>query len=213
MLNLIPNKGKLKILCLGAHSDDIEIGCGGTLLKIFENYDIEQVEWVVFATNDQRKIEAENSAKEFLKGVSNYNITVEKYRDGFLPFIATQIKEEFEAIKPKIAPDIVFTHYRHDRHQDHRLVSELTWNTFRNHLILEYEIPKWDGDIGNPNFYVEISEELLLKKNKLMKESFITQTSKHWFDDETFKSLPRIRGMESACRYAEAFYSRKTTIF
>ncbi len=213
MISLVPQNRELKILCLGAHSDDIEIGCGGTLLKMFSNYTITQVEWVVFATNEIRKKEATNSANTYLKNINNKNISVLNFRDGFLPYHAIEVKEEFEKIKKQIDPDIVFTHYRNDRHQDHRLINELAWNTFRNHVILEYEIPKWDGDIGNPNFYVNLDKDIIDKKNQLLRDCFLTQTSKHWFDDETFTALPRIRGMEAACRYAEAFYSRKTEIF
>lgn len=213
MLHLIPKKEKLSILCLGAHSDDIEIGCGGTLLKILEEYTIDQVEWVVFASNEQRKIEAENSAQAYLDKVNHSNISVLAYRDGFLPYHAIEVKEEFERIKKRIDPDIIFTHYREDRHQDHRLISDLTWNTYRDHLILEYEIPKWDGDLGKPNFYVELPEKIISKKYQLLKDCFISQSTKHWFEEDTFRSLARIRGMESACKYAEAFYGRKVRIF
>ncbi|NJK86880.1 MAG: PIG-L family deacetylase, partial [Bacteroidales bacterium] len=138
------------------------------------------------------------------------DIVVKDYRDGFLPFLATEVKEYFEKIKSEFVPDIIFTHYRHDRHQDHRLVSDLTWNTWRNHLILEYEIPKFDGDLGIPDFYVPIEEEILKKRNDILISSFASQASKHWFDEETFSALPRLRGMESATKFAEAFYSRKT---
>ena len=213
MLHLIPKKDNLKILCLGAHSDDIEIGCGGALLKILKENSIEQVEWIVFATNEQRKIEAETSAKNYLYGLNKANVSIYEFRDGFLPYHAIEIKEKFEEIKKRINPDIIFTHYRDDRHQDHRLISDLTWNTFRDNMILEYEIPKWDGDIGNPNFYVELNEKILNKRNQLLKDCFITQKGKHWFKEEMFRSLARIRGMESACEFAEAFYARKINIF
>ncbi len=209
MKSLFPKQSNLKVLCLGAHSDDIEIGCGGTLLKMFQELDIAEVFWVVFSSNDIRKVEAENSASAFLQSIPQKTIRVESFRDGFLPYVATEVKESFESIKKEINPDIIFTHYRNDRHQDHRLVSDLTWNTFRNHLILEYEIPKWDGDLGITNSYVEIPEELINLKIKILRESFASQTGKHWFDEETFKAILRLRGMESACKYAEAFYSRK----
>ncbi len=213
MINLIPHTKDLKILCLGAHSDDIEIGCGGTLIKILSNYNVTQIKWVVFATNEERKKEALNSANIYLKDIKNKNISIFNFRDGFLPYHAIEIKEEFEKLKKEIDPDIIFTHYHKDKHQDHRLINELTWNTYRNHLILEYEIPKWDGDIGNPNFFVDLNENTISRKNQLLQDCFISQTSKHWFDNETFKALPRIRGMESASKYSEAFYSRKTNIF
>lgn len=203
------NEKPLNILCLGAHCDDIEIGAGCTLLKIFEEYEINLVKWIVFASNETRKIEAVNSARLFLENIENKDINVYSYKDGFLPFIAAEIKELFESIKNDIAPDIIFTHYRNDRHQDHRLVSDLTWNTWRNHLILEYEIPKYDGDLGAPSFFVPLEEEILNRRNEILMTAFQSQVTKHWFDDETFKALPRLRGIESASKYAEAFYARK----
>ena len=207
-LNFTTNK-ELKILCLGAHCDDIEIGCGGTMLKILDEYSIESVRWVVFASNELRKKEAEISANHFLEGVDNHLIEVNGFRDGFLPFDAVAVKEKFEKIKSSYSPDLIFTHYRDDRHQDHRFLSDLTWNTFRNHFILEYEIPKYDGDLGIPNLYFSLEEKYLLKKSNLLIQDFNSQAGKHWFDKETFYSLPRLRGMESATKYAEAFYCRK----
>ena len=205
----IDSKTPLKILCLGAHCDDIEIGAGGTLLKLFNEYEIEQVIWIIFASNEVRKAEAIKSAEMFLSGVSNKKIIVNTFRDGYFPFQGTEIKEYFEEIKNEISPDIIFTHYRNDRHQDHRLISDLTWNTWRNHFILEYEIPKYDGDLGIPNFYVELNKDYISKRNKIVIESFVTQQSKHWFDEATFNALSRIRGLESATLFAEAFYVRK----
>jgi LmbE family N-acetylglucosaminyl deacetylase len=199
----------LKILCLGAHCDDIEIGMGGTLLKLFQEYEIEQVHWIVFASDEIRKKEAMKSADIFLSDVENKNVIVNSFRDGFLPFHGIEIKEYFEEIKKEISPDLIFTHYRNDRHQDHRLISDLTWNTWRNQLILEYEIPKYDGDLGIPNFYVELNEEYIRKRNNILLETFLSQRSKHWFDDATFSALPRLRGLESATLFAEAFYTRK----
>jgi len=203
------NEAPLNILCLGAHCDDIEIGAGGTLLKILNEYEVEKIRWVVFASNEMRKQEAIDSAKKFLAGVSGTEITVHTFRDGSLPFQAPEVKEYFELIKQEFAPDLIFTHYRNDRHQDHRLISDLTWNTWRNHLILEYEIPKYDGDLGIPNFYVPLDGHYLAKRNKILLETFVSQQSKHWFDEATFNALPRIRGMESATVFAEAFYTRK----
>ncbi len=200
----------LNILCLGAHSDDIEIGAGGTLLSLFKKQKVNKVRWVVFASNEVRKQEAEASAAKFLEGV-NAEVSVFSFRDAFLNFSALEIKERFEEIKKGFEPDVVFTHYRHDRHQDHRLLSDLAWNTFRNHLILEYEIPKYDGDLGNPNCFFHIDQEAVDKKVEILLECFPTQVGKHWFDRETFLALMRIRGMESASpsRYAEAFHARK----
>ncbi|QGY43929.1 PIG-L family deacetylase [Maribellus comscasis] len=199
----------LNILCLGAHCDDIEIGAGCSLLKIFKDYKIESVNWVVFTSNEIRKKEATKSANQFLKHVSKKKISIESYRDGFLPFYAAEIKEYFERLRKEINPDIIFTHYRNDRHQDHRLISDLTWNTWRNNMVLEYEIPKYDGDIGNPNFFVEVDKDLMDRRNGILMKSFVSQHSKHWFSEDTFSALPRLRGMESATQFAEAFYARK----
>lgn len=201
----------LNILAIGAHCDDIEIGCGGTLLKVFEQYKINHVKWLVFASNEQRRQEAINSAEAFLEGIPNREITVLDYRDAFLSASKYEIKKYIEGVKKSFDPDLVFTHYRNDRHQDHRLLSDLAWNTFRSHLILEYEIPKYDGDLGIPNCFFHISPAQADKKIKILIDSFISQKSKHWFDEETFLSLMRIRGMEAAAteRYAEAFHLRK----
>lgn len=210
MLELQIDRSKaLNIICIGAHCDDIEIGAGGTLLRLIREYLVESVYWVVFASDDKRKKEALASAGEFLKGVKHTEIDIRSYRDGFLPFMAAEVKDHFETLKKAFDPDMVFTHYRNDRHQDHRLLSDLAWNTWRNHLILEYEIPKYDGDLGVPNFFIPLEEELIRKKNSIILQSFTTQANKHWFDDETFMALPRLRGMESSTRYAEAFFARK----
>lgn len=201
----------LDILVVGAHCDDIEIGCGGTLLKLFEQYPIRRIKWVVFASNAQRKKEAIASAEAFLATIEHKEIIVLDYRDAFLEQSKFEIKEVFESLKKDFDPDLVFTHYRNDRHQDHRLLSDLAWNTFRSHLILEYEIPKYDGDLGIPNCFFHISPEHADKKADILLDCFESQKGKHWFDKETFLALMRIRGMESACRskYAEAFHVRK----
>ncbi len=201
----------LDILCLGAHCDDIEIGCGGALLKLIGEYPVRHLKWVVFSSDAERKLEAIRSAEAFLEEVESREIIVLDYRDAFLPFSAPEIKERFESIKKSFDPNLVFTHYRHDLHQDHRLLSSLAWNTFRNHLILEYEIPKYDGDLGNPNCFVPLTPEQANRKVSLLLDNFPSQSKKHWFDRETFLSLLRIRGMESASptRYAEAFHLRK----
>ncbi len=205
-----PEKG-LNILAVGAHCDDIEIGCGATLLKLFGQYPVRSIKWLVFASNEQRKKEAIVSAEAFLENIENKEIIVLDYRDAFLEKSKFEIKEQFERIKKSFDPDLVFTHYRHDRHQDHRLLSDLAWNTFRSHLILEYEIPKYDGDLGIPNCFFHISPELAEKKVQILLDSFESQKGKHWFDRETFLSLMRIRGMEAAAldKYAEAFHIRK----
>ena len=200
-----------KVLCLGSHCDDIEIGCGGTILRLIENYPNIEFYWVVFSSNSQREPEAYQSANSFLKKAKAKTIVVKKFRDGFFPFIGIEIKEFFEQLKQDFTPDIVFTHYRHDLHQDHRLISELTWNSFRNHLILEYEIPKYDGDLGSPNFFVHLDEAICKNKTNYILDSFQSQKEKHWFTEETFLSILRLRGIESNApgKYAEGFYCRK----
>lgn len=199
----------LKLLCLGAHCDDIEIGAGGTLLKIIHERPVASVDWVVFASNETRKKEAERSAGRFLEKVAHKKILVRSWRDGFLPFAAWEVKEYFESLKKETEPDLIFTHYRDDRHQDHRIISDLTWNTWRNHLILEYEIPKYDGDLSTPSLYVPLKAEYVDWRNQIILDEYASQNGKHWFHDETFRSLLRLRGMESATQYAEAFYARK----
>ena len=199
------------ILCLGAHSDDIEIGCGATLLKLIEKYDNIHIKWIVFSARGQRAIEAQKSAKLFLKGVESKDIEVKSFKDGFFFYDGKEIKLYFEELKTNIKPDIIFTHYRHDLHQDHRLICELTWNTFRNHLVLEYEIPKFDGDLGSPNFFFHVTREECDRKVQYLMSAFESQKSKHWFSEELFQALLRIRGMESSSPsdFAEAFYCRK----
>lgn len=208
----IDHSAPLRILCLGAHCDDIEMGAGGTLLKIFEEYQVASVMWVVFASNEIRKKEAKASARQFLQGIQEVDVRVCSYQDGFLPCRVADLKGLFEDIKAVFHPDLIFTHYRDDRHQDHRLISDLTWNTWRNHQILEYEILKYDGDLGNPNFFVPLKEEYLTKRNQIIAESFVSQKEKHWFGDAAFEALPRLRGVETVAKYAEAFYTRKLSI-
>jgi LmbE family N-acetylglucosaminyl deacetylase len=198
------------ILCLGAHSDDIEIGCGGTILKLIREHPHISVHWIVFSSNPQRAAEAYASAKSFLSEVKHKEIVVKSFQDGFFPYIGAEIKTYFEQLKG-INPDLIFTHHRHDLHQDHRLIYELTWNTFRDHLILEYEIPKYDGDLGAPNFFVRLSGKICQEKIKYILDNFGSQRSKQWFTEDTFLSILRLRGMEANApdKYAEAFYCRK----
>jgi LmbE family N-acetylglucosaminyl deacetylase len=214
MINLVfdrPKESPLTVLCLGAHSDDIEIGCGGTILRLADEYPQLNVHWIVFGASGLRVEEAQKSADLFLTSVQNKQIVTKNFRDGYFPYNGAEIKDQFEELKTQVSPDLIFTHYRRDLHQDHRLIEELTWNTFRNHLILEYEIPKYDGDLGTPNFYVPFGKEIALRKVKYLNEAFATQRSKYWFTDETFLSLMRLRGVESKSdgNYAEAFYGRK----
>lgn len=204
------SKKPLRILCLGAHSDDIEIGCGGTLLRILEEHSSVHVHWVVFSARGARRREALQSARLFLARAKNPRVTVRSYRDGFFPYQGASIKGAFEALKAA-NPDLIFTHYRHDLHQDHRIVNELTWNTFRNHCILEYEIPKYDGDLGSPNVFMQLGESVCQTKIRFLQKAFASQRGKHWFTDKLFLALMRLRGMEahSSTQFAEAFYARK----
>jgi LmbE family N-acetylglucosaminyl deacetylase len=206
--------GKSRVLCLGAHCDDIEIGCGGTLLRWLEERPDLDVRWVVFSSNPRRAAETRASARRFLGREPDKCVTLCDFRDGFLPYQGAEVKQEFERLKAEFAPDIVLTHHRDDLHQDHRLVSELTWNTFRGPLILEYEIPKWDGDLGNPNAFVPLAERHVQKKIDIVMAEYGTQRGRTWFEPETFRSLLRLRGMEIAApdRYAEAFYARKLAL-
>ena len=206
-----PGDRPLKILCVGAHSDDIEIGCGGTILKMLSDNCAIQIHWVVLSAGGDREKEARESAERFLKGAVHKEVVIKTFRDSFFPYIGSQIKDFFEEMKKQFSPDLIFTHFRHDLHQDHRLVSELTWNTFRDHLILEYEIIKYDGDLGTPNVFVRLSDEQARKKVRYLLEEFKTQGSQGWFNEDAFMSIMRIRGLESNApgKFAEAFYGRK----
>lgn len=208
--NFKPGYGP-QVLCLGAHSDDIEIGCGGTILKLIERYPHLTCTWVVFSASPERADEAMSSAHDFLGTVENKRIMIKDFQDGFFPYTGTDIKLFFEALKSEIDPDLIFTHTRHDLHQDHRLLCDLTWNTFRNHLILEYEIPKYDGDLGQPNVFCHLDQATCKHKLDYLLKHFQTQANKHWFTEETFSALLRLRGIESKAPdgYAEAFYGRK----
>lgn len=203
--------GVRRILCLGAHSDDIEIGCGGTVLRLIESSPQIEFYWLVLSSNPERAREAERSARAFLRPVRKKNIVVKSFRDGFLPYIGAPVKECFEDLKKAFAPDVIFTHFRHDLHQDHRMVCELTWNTFRNHFILEYEIPKYDADLRSPNFFVPLSGSICRRKVRALMRHFGTQRNKQWFSEDLFEGLLRLRGIESASptHYSEAFHCRK----
>jgi LmbE family N-acetylglucosaminyl deacetylase len=203
-----------KILCIGAHADDLEIGCGGTVLRWLKEYDNLEFYWVVLSSNPERRKEALRGAEKFLEGARKKTISVERFRDGFFPYIGTEVKEYFEALKKRVSPDLVLTHYRDDLHQDHRLVSDLTWNTFRKELILEYEIPKYDGDFGQPNLFCHLDEAVIRKKIQYILEVYRTQTQKHWLTEDTLRALMRLRGVESraAGKYAEAFFCRKIVL-
>ncbi|MGD1108516.1 MAG: PIG-L deacetylase family protein [Terracidiphilus sp.] len=211
----IPNNSAepLTVLCLGAHSDDIEIGCGATLLHFKTMFPRLKFHWVVFSASGIRKLEARRAAELFTSGCEA-KIVIREFRDGFLPYVGQEIKDSFEELKGEVKPDVIFTHWRGDAHQDHRQISELTWNTFRDHLILEYEIPKYDGDLGRPNLFVPLDPEHCQTKISNLFEAFESQRSKRWFERETFLGLMRIRGMEcnAASGYAEGFHCHKTSL-
>jgi LmbE family N-acetylglucosaminyl deacetylase len=208
---LAKDGGPARVLALGAHCDDIEIGCGGTMLRLAATHPGLEVLWVVFCSSSTRALEARASAGAFLQGVAASRIVVHDFRDSFLPYSGAAVKEAFESLKNEFSPDLVFTHYRDDRHQDHRLVSELTWNTWPDRLILEYEIPKSDGDFDSPNLFSPFSRATLERKIDLVLEHFRSQSGRQWFTRDLLQSVARIRGMECGApdQVAEAFYARK----
>jgi LmbE family N-acetylglucosaminyl deacetylase len=201
----------LRVLVVGAHSDDIEIGCGGTMLALARRART-RVHWVVFSGAGEREQEARRSARRFLGSKANAVVQVHGFRDGFFPAQWTEIKMAFEELARAAAPDVVLTHCREDRHQDHRVLSDLAWNTFRRSLILEYEIPKWDGDLRTPNLYVPLTPAIARRKARLLMEGFGTQRAKRWFTEDTFLGLMRLRGIECGAPMAEGFHNRKATL-
>lgn len=207
-----PTRRPLRLLCVGAHPDDIEIGCAGTLMQLFADRRKTIVKWVVLASNAQREREARASARRILRGIE-HDIQIGSLRDGYLPYQGAAVKDVFEGLK-SFAPDLIFTHARHDQHQDHRLACELTWNTFRSHSILEYEIPKYDADLGQPNVFVPLSAAIRRRKLQLLMSAFPSQLKRSWFTAGTFDAMLRLRGIESASPsgFAEAFHGRKLTL-
>jgi LmbE family N-acetylglucosaminyl deacetylase len=214
LLSLSAAEPLRRVLAIGCHADDIEIGCGGTLLTLARSNPGLEVDWIVLAAPGARGDEARGSAAAFLDGVGTVRVEVHEFRDGFLPYLGGEVKDVFEELKGRVDPQVVFTHAGYDFHQDHRLACELTWNTFRNHVILEYEIPKVDGDLGRPNVFVPLSAAVVEDKLALLEEHFGSQSGKHWFDRETFLGLMRLRGMEAVApeRLAEAFTCRKLVL-
>ena len=210
-LGLVGSKEPLSLLCIGAHSDDIEIGAGGMILELIRRGARLDVHWVVLSAVGRRAEEARASAAGFLEGAAERRVELLEFRDGFFPMQAAGLKEWFEGLKARSAPDLIFTHRRDDAHQDHRETAALTWNTFRDHLIFEYEVPKWDGDLGRPNTYMPIPKRVLERKVSLLMEHFASQRAKDWFEPGTFTALARLRGVE--CRaeegFAEAFFAHK----
>jgi len=202
------------LLVLGAHCDDIEIGAGGTILRLVAEARLASVTWAVMTSTPERAAEAKASAAAFLEGVADTRVEVASFRDGFLPYSGYEVKEHFERLRGEVRPDLILTHRRSDVHQDHRLVAELTWNTWRDHLILEYEIPKYEGDLGAPNLFVPLDRETCEKKVKLLEEHFPSQTSRRWFTADTFMSVMRLRGLEcnSPSDHAEGLYVRKAIL-
>jgi LmbE family N-acetylglucosaminyl deacetylase len=202
------------VLCLGAHSDDIEIGCGGTLIRLASMNPTLRITWMVFTANGPREAEALASARRLLEGSTGLDARVEQFREGYFPYVGAAVKEVFDLLGRQVSPDVVFTHFGADRHQDHRLVSELTWNTFRDHLIMEYEIPKYDADLGSPNVFVQLDREICERKVAHLLQAFPTQLDKPWFSEETFWATLRLRGVEcrSVTGYAEGFHCRKLVI-
>jgi LmbE family N-acetylglucosaminyl deacetylase len=204
-------RGSFRLLCLGAHSDDIEIGCGGTILRIAAEVPDLVVRWIVFSGDERRGNEARNSAAAILEHVPQKQIELLGFRDGYFPSQSADIKDYFESVKRDFDPSLILTHWQNDAHQDHRLLAELTFNTFRNHLVFEYEIPKYDGDLGNPNFFVPLTRAQLQKKIDAISHHFVSQRGRSWFEDETFVAMARLRGI--GCNapegVAEAFHVRK----
>ena len=203
----------LHVLALGAHCDDIEIGAGGTLLEWAAQGASLAVHWVVFTSTPEREREATAAARAFLCGTVEAQISILRFRDGFLPYEGAAVKEAFELLKV-LSPDVILTHARDDRHQDHRIISDLTWNTFRDHMVLEYEVPKYDGDLGQPNCFVSVSPELVARKWEYLRHHYPSQVDHHWFSEDTFRGLMRLRGIEARAEsgFAEAFTARKLAL-
>ncbi len=204
----------LRVLCLGAHADDIEIGCGGTVLELAESHPNVRFDWVVLSAHGERRREAAESADHFLESAGAKTVVLKDFRDGYFPYHGAQVKDCFEQLKSEVTPDLILTHCRGDLHQDHRLVCELTWNTFRDHLILEYEIPKYDGDLGAPNAFVSLPRSTCDKKVSYILEHYASQRGRGWFSEETFRAMLRLRGIEAGAGsgYAEGFYGRKLSL-
>jgi len=203
----------LEVLCIGAHCDDIEIGCGATLLRLAGERAL-KVTWLVLCSNPQRAAEVRASAPRFLRATRGRKLFVEGFRDGYLPAQWAEVKDRFERLKSEVQPDLIFTHERDDRHQDHRVACELTWNTFRDHVILEYEVAKYDGGLGSPGVFVPVARTFALRKARYLLASYVSQAGKRWFEEETFLSLMRLRGVECQARegFAEAFHVRKLLV-
>jgi LmbE family N-acetylglucosaminyl deacetylase len=204
----------LSVLAIGAHPDDIELGCGGTLLRLIGDGRVREVVWVILTGSAERAAEARTAASALLAGVERQEVVIKEFRDAFLPYEGGHVKEFFEELSDRVAPDLILTHRRHDLHQDHRLCSELTWNSFRDHLILEYEIPKYDGDLRSPNVFVALDEETARRKVDLIMSSFPSQAMRRWFSASTLWAILRLRGVEAGgdVEFAEGFTVRKLAV-
>jgi LmbE family N-acetylglucosaminyl deacetylase len=213
-IGLGPARGPLRIVCFGAHCDDIEIGAGGTLLRLLAEHPGSQVDWFVLSSNPEREQETRRCAAELLAGAAASRVTVESFRESFFPYQGEAIKGYFEKVKRETSPDVVLSHHRKDEHQDHRLIAELTWNTFRNHLILEYEIAKFEGDLGHPNVFVSLPAALASRKIDLIVQNYKSQATRSWFRPETFRAVMALRGVECNAPegWAEAFHCRKLRV-
>lgn len=205
--------GPLTVLCIGAHADDIEIGCGGAILTLAARYPDIRFHWLVLSAPGVRGAEAACAAELFTPGKERITV-LKEFRDGYFPYAGADIKDVFESLKEDVNPDLIFTHTDADAHQDHRETSRLTRNTFRDHFILEYEIPKYDGDLGRPGFYIPLDPQASERKVQHLMQAFGSQRKRDWFAPETFLGLMRLRGMECRARsgYAEAFYCRKVIL-
>ena len=216
MLELDFSRGRRPetVLFLGAHCDDIEIGMGATVIRLVERYPETHFVWATLSSDDIRERETRAAAARLLAGAQRSTVLVERFKGSYFPYEGASIKSFFETLKQHGNPDVVFTHYRQDLHQDHRITNELTWNTFRNHCIFEYEIPKYDGDIGIPNVFVPVSRACLTRKIDVLMECFPSQHDKQWFTRDTFEAIARLRGIESnaAEGFAEAFHCRKAVL-
>lgn len=213
-LSLGPDRRRLRVLCLGAHSDDIEIGCAGTLLRWLAEYEAVEVTWAVLCAAGNRANEARDSAVELLAGAASWRIVLGDFEDAHLPADFSRSKTFMRDLQQHGAHDVVLTHRLEDAHQDHRLVAELTWQTWRDHLILEYEIAKYEGDLGRPNVFVPLPPDIAARKVAHLLKHFGSQLSKDWFRSEALSALMLLRGIE--CRaesgWAEAFHLRKARL-
>ena len=213
-LQIGPDLQCLRVLCLGAHSDDIELGCAGTLLQWLSRYERVELTWVVFSATEQRALEARKSVRALMKRAAHLDIVLGDFVDTQFPAEFTRAQAFMRSLAARCSPDVVLTHRLEDRHQDHRLVAELTGQAFRNHLILEYEIPKYEADLGQPNLYVPLAAAVAQRKQRHLLSVFGSQRSKDWFNERGLSALMNLRGLEcrapSGC--AEAFHVRKAVI-